>query len=80
DPNAQGGKYGNALQAASRWGNIEAVKILLKAGANANAPSQDKYLNALDAALKEKRKEIAELLLQAGADLKTLDLDEETID
>ncbi|KAF2174534.1 hypothetical protein K469DRAFT_506722, partial [Zopfia rhizophila CBS 207.26] len=34
--NAQGGYYGNALQAASYRGHEEIVRVLLKAGAEVN--------------------------------------------
>lgn len=37
DVNAQGGRYGNALQAASCGGNETVVKMLLEAGADVNA-------------------------------------------
>ncbi|EWZ78674.1 hypothetical protein FOWG_17093 [Fusarium oxysporum f. sp. lycopersici MN25] len=36
DVNAQGGEYGNALQAASYEGNLETVQLLLDKGADAN--------------------------------------------
>jgi ankyrin repeat protein len=35
--NAQGGKYGNALQAASHIGNEKVVKLLLEAGADVDS-------------------------------------------
>ncbi|KAI1584776.1 ankyrin repeat domain containing protein [Pyrenophora tritici-repentis] len=37
DVNAQGGDYGNALQAASAEGHEQVVKMLLDAGADVNA-------------------------------------------
>ncbi len=35
--NAEGGAYGNALQAASLGGHINIVELLLENGANVNA-------------------------------------------
>ena len=37
DVNAQGGHYGNALQAIAMNGNIEIVQLLLERGADVNA-------------------------------------------
>ncbi|KAF1810116.1 hypothetical protein P152DRAFT_401955 [Eremomyces bilateralis CBS 781.70] len=37
DVNAQGGTYGNALQAASSGGNKDIVELLLGKGANVDA-------------------------------------------
>ena len=37
DINAQGGRYGNALQAASYGGDEQVVKMLLDKGVNVNA-------------------------------------------
>jgi ankyrin repeat protein len=49
DVNAQGGYYGNALQAATSSGHRETVTLLLDKGADVNA--QDGYYgNALQAA------------------------------
>jgi ankyrin repeat protein len=47
--NAEGGKYGNALQAASFRGNEAIVKLLLENGAEVNAEGGE-YGNALQAA------------------------------
>ncbi|KAF2726519.1 ankyrin, partial [Polyplosphaeria fusca] len=49
DPNAQGGRYGNALQAASLGGHEMVVKLLLEKGADPNAQGGC-YDNALQAA------------------------------
>ncbi|EAQ93238.1 hypothetical protein CHGG_01473 [Chaetomium globosum CBS 148.51] len=46
DVNAQGGEYGNALQAASSGGHQEIVKLLLDKGADVNAQGGE-YGNAL---------------------------------
>ncbi|KAF8239490.1 hypothetical protein L208DRAFT_1237287, partial [Tricholoma matsutake] len=47
--NAQGGFFGNALQAAAYNGNQEIVKLLIEEGANVNAQGGE-YGNALQAA------------------------------
>ncbi|KXH69232.1 receptor-interacting serine/threonine-protein kinase, partial [Colletotrichum salicis] len=49
DVNAQGGRYGNALQAASEGGHDNIVQMLLNEGADVNAQG-DRYGNALQAA------------------------------
>ncbi|KAL9078756.1 MAG: hypothetical protein Q9157_002326, partial [Trypethelium eluteriae] len=49
DPNAQGGYYGNALQAAAYGGQEDIVKDLLSSGANINLEG-GKYNTALQAA------------------------------
>ncbi|KAF2677730.1 hypothetical protein K458DRAFT_279074, partial [Lentithecium fluviatile CBS 122367] len=49
DVNAQGGAYGNALQAASSGGHEQVVKLLLKKNADVNAQG-GYYGNALYAA------------------------------
>ncbi|KAM0172531.1 hypothetical protein ACHAPF_007410 [Botrytis cinerea] len=68
DVNAQGGEYGNALQAAARRGNQEIVKLLLDRGANVNAQGGE-YGNALQAAARDGNQEIVKLLLDRGADV-----------
>ncbi|KAE9567466.1 hypothetical protein CGMCC3_g16399 [Colletotrichum fructicola] len=67
--NAQGGEYGNALQAASYRGHQEIVKLLLNQGADVNAQGGG-YGNALQAASYRGHQEIIQLLLNQGADVK----------
>ncbi|KAK4220431.1 ankyrin repeat-containing domain protein [Podospora fimiseda] len=67
DVNAQGGEYGNALQAASSRGHQEIVKLLLDKGADVNAQG-GQYGNALQAASEGGHQEIVKLLLDKGAD------------
>ena len=47
EANAEGGRYGNALQAALYMGNEATVKLLLANGAVANAEG-GQYVNALN--------------------------------
>ncbi|CAG8228611.1 unnamed protein product [Penicillium salamii] len=68
DVNAQGGRYGNALQAALAEGHQEIVKILLNKGADVNAEGGE-YGNALQAASVEGSQEIVTLLLDKGANV-----------
>ncbi|KAK4228724.1 putative ankyrin repeat protein L63 [Podospora fimiseda] len=68
DVNAQGGYYGNALQAASSRGHQEIVKLLLDKGADVNAQG-GAYDNALYAASWGGHQEIVKLLLDKGADV-----------
>lgn len=68
DINAQGGRYGNALCAASLDGHREIVTLLLEKGADVNAQSGS-YGNALCVASLEGHQEIATLLLEKGADI-----------
>ena len=65
--NAEGGPYGNALQAASYMGSEAIVKMLLENGAEVNAKG-GKYGNALNAATFMGNKAIVELLLENGAE------------
>ena len=75
DVNAQGGHYGNALQAAS-WGGHEAVvRLLLDKGSNVNAQG-GRYGNALQAALRDSdeasrggQEAVVRLLLDKDADV-----------
>ncbi|PNP80119.1 hypothetical protein FNYG_06543 [Fusarium nygamai] len=66
DVNAQGGKYGNALQAASYKGDRETVQLLLNEGAHVNAWGGE-YGNALTAASYGCNLEVMRLLLDKGA-------------
>jgi len=68
DVNAQGGYYGNALQAASSNGKEAVVKLLLDTGADVNAQGGE-YGNALQAALAGGNEAVVKLLLDAGADV-----------
>jgi hypothetical protein len=67
DVNAQGGRYGNALQAASS-GNQKIVKLLIENGADVNAQGGE-YGNALYAASSNGNQEIVKLLIEKGADV-----------
>ncbi|CAG8262934.1 unnamed protein product [Penicillium salamii] len=66
DVNADGGKYGNALQAASAEGHRAIVTLLLDKGADVNADG-GKYGNAIQAASAEGHQEIVTLLQTRGA-------------
>ncbi|KAG6913684.1 hypothetical protein DXG01_005184, partial [Tephrocybe rancida] len=68
DVNAQGGNYGNALQAASYGSHEGMVKLLLEKGADVNAQGGD-YGNAIQAASSRGHEEIVKLLLEKGADV-----------
>ncbi|CUS14582.1 unnamed protein product, partial [Tuber aestivum] len=65
--NAQGGHYGNALQAAAKNGTEPIVRLLLERGADVNARG-GYYGNALQAAAKNGTEPIVRLLLERGAD------------
>ena len=66
--NAQGGWYGNALQAASSRGHKAVAALLLEKGADVNAQG-GWYGNALQAASSRRDKAVAALLLEKGADI-----------
>jgi hypothetical protein len=68
DVNAQGGHYGNALQAASARGHDQIVQRLLEKGADVNAQGGD-YGNALQAASAWGHDQIVQRLLEKGADV-----------
>ncbi|PMD29581.1 hypothetical protein L207DRAFT_445284, partial [Hyaloscypha variabilis F] len=66
--NAEGGQYGNALQAASHGGHELIVKLLLDWGANVDAEG-GKYGSALQAASRGGHELIVRLLLEKGANV-----------
>ena len=66
--NAEGGKLGNPLQAASSEGHEANVKLLLENGAKVNAEGGF-YGNALQAASSSGNEAIVKLLLENGADV-----------
>jgi ankyrin repeat protein len=66
DVNAQGGSYGNALQAASGEGHKKVVKMLIDAGAEVKARGGE-YSNALLAALYGGHEKVVEMLIENGA-------------
>jgi ankyrin repeat protein len=68
DVNAQGGDYGNVLQAASARGHNKVVELLLSKGADVNA-QEGYYGNALKAASSGGHDKVVELLLSKGADV-----------
>jgi ankyrin repeat protein len=64
--NAQGGKDGNALQAASVWGSESIVRLLLEMGADVNAQG-GMYGSAVKAASMRGHKDVVRLLVKYGA-------------
>ncbi|RDW57747.1 Pfs, NACHT and ankyrin protein [Coleophoma crateriformis] len=68
DVNAQGGRHGNALQAASIHDHESIVQLLIKKGANVNA-QKGHYGNALQAASHGGHESIVQLLIEKGADV-----------
>ncbi|KAH7205287.1 hypothetical protein BKA60DRAFT_685024 [Fusarium oxysporum] len=72
DVNAQGGLYGNALQAASSQGHREVVQLLLDYRADVNTRGGE-YGNALHDASLEGNFEVVQLLLKYGADVNAQD-------
>jgi len=67
--NAQGGRFGNALQAASYGGHEKIVQTLLDKGADVNAQGGE-CGNALQAASYGRHEKIVQTLLNKGADVK----------
>ncbi|KAJ4330292.1 hypothetical protein N0V87_010137 [Didymella glomerata] len=68
DVNAQGGRYSNALQAASAGGHEQVVKMLLNKGADVNAQGGDSS-NALYAASFRGHKQVVKMLLNKDAEV-----------
>jgi ankyrin repeat protein len=66
DVDAQGGEYGNALQAASAKGHEGVVKQLIDAGADVNAMNE-KLGNALQVASARGHKQVVRMLLDSSA-------------
>ncbi|KAM3418309.1 hypothetical protein BST61_g4308 [Cercospora zeina] len=66
DVNADGGRYGNALQAACFNDRERIVQVLLDAGADVNA-HRGPYSNALQAACHGGNEHVVQILLDAGA-------------
>ncbi|KAJ6438991.1 Cytoplasmic 60S subunit biogenesis factor REI1 [Purpureocillium lavendulum] len=66
--NAQGGEYGNALQAASYGGHREIVQLLMDNGADVNAQG-GMFGNALQAASYGGHREIVQLLMKHGVNI-----------
>jgi ankyrin repeat protein len=69
DVNAQGGYWGNALQAASVRGDVTVVQVLLDAGAEVNAQGGGYWGNALQAASVRGGVTVVQVLLDAGAEV-----------
>lgn len=67
DIHAQGGRYGNALQAAAFGGKDQAIRVMIERGASV-ATSGGKYGSALQAAAYRGHRMTAKLLIDAGAD------------
>ncbi|KAF1933118.1 uncharacterized protein M421DRAFT_24692, partial [Didymella exigua CBS 183.55] len=65
---AQGGDYGNALQAASYKGHEQIVEMLLTKGVDVNAQG-GQYGNALQAASAGGHEQVVTMLLDKGADV-----------
>jgi ankyrin repeat protein len=81
DINAQGGRYGNALQAAAaaNYGSEGVVRLLLDRGADINAQGGC-YGNALNAAVARGSMDEARLLLSRGAKAVPLRIQQDEVD
>lgn len=74
DVNALGGRYGNALQAASWQHRTEVVALLLEKGADVNARG-GRCGNALEAATIAGFEELREMLLTNRAQQQSVECD-----
>ena len=72
DVNAQDGRYGTALQAASAGGYEAVVRLLLNKGADINV-QDSRYGTALQAASARGHEAVVRLLLNKGADINAQD-------
>jgi ankyrin repeat protein len=68
DVNAQGGKFGNALYAASAEGHEQVVKLLLDKGADVNAQGRN-LSNARQVASARGYRQVVKMLLDKGANV-----------
>jgi hypothetical protein len=68
DVNAQGGLYGNALQAAAQYGNEAVLRLLIEKGTDVNAQGGH-YNGALQAAAQKGHPDLVGLLIDHGADI-----------
>ena len=68
DVNIRGGRYNNALQAASAVGYDQVMQILLDKGADVNVHA-GYYGNALQAASDRGHHQVVQMLLNKGADI-----------
>ncbi|KAI5840807.1 hypothetical protein DFP73DRAFT_557932 [Morchella snyderi] len=68
DVNAQGGDFGNALQAAAYEGHEKVMQMLLDRGADVNAQGGC-FGNALQAAASDGHEKVMQMLLDRGADV-----------
>jgi hypothetical protein len=68
DTNAQGGHYGNALQAACKGGHAKVVSTLLKNSADVNTQGRH-YGNALQNACRRGHDKVVSILLEKGANI-----------
>jgi ankyrin repeat protein len=68
--NAQGGDFGNALQAASFNGHMTIIQLLIEHGAHVDVHGGE-YGSALQAASFHGHIDIIQLLIQQGADVHT---------